>query len=386
MFYGLLLLAVFSTHSGPELNGRQFMALLEAAHSEIEDFEIVCEGDVRRHQGWSERGKPGGAAVDQFSFQARYVYRSDGVGLMDYYQKPLDDPALWIHEVHTLIGGRLTTLVESPESKKGRLRPSVTKGAPGSLGLGGSPERFIFLSYWRGLKYSVSSVGFECEGWEEIDGAPVLRVTINHTPEVTGDSRYWSRYWINMERGGHVVKCDSYLGSRLRTRVHSVVISPVSTAKGKQVWLPTHGEFDSFVQGERVNNKVRLTYTEAPVYRETYKVVPTSILLNRGVKDEAFSSVWKGTRTVPEALTASKEFSEAARKSKAAPLAPIRGEAIEPQEFLERQLAEADRQAKQLDASPAGRGGWAPSTLIQGGLALLGVGVLIAAFITKRRA
>jgi len=363
------------------------MNLLETLHSDIQDFEFVCEGEMRRLGAGFERGKQEAIDVYQFRFQASYIYRADGAGSIDLYQKPFDDRAPWLHDVETQIGGELTGLVESPDSRGGRLPPSVSKGVPGSLNFGGSPERFIFLSYWRGLKYSVSSVGFEYEGWEEIAGTSALRFVINHTSQSKHRNGFWSRYWIDLSRGGHVLKCESYVGSNLRTRLHDVVLASISPAKGKQVWLPIHGEFETFLRAKRDNDKrTVLTYSVEPVFRETYKVVPGSIVINRGLKDDVFTSVWKGKKTVPSALvTVRNEFSRAAQKTKPPPMRPMRKDPAGAQHYLEKQLAEADHQAKQLDASPPGRRGWESSTLIQGGLAALGVGVLIAAFITRRR-
>ncbi len=54
----------------------------------------------------------------------------------------------------------------------------------GSLTFPCAPERFLFLRRWRGFGYSFDGQGYKCEGWEEIDGNPALRISIDYAPKV----------------------------------------------------------------------------------------------------------------------------------------------------------------------------------------------------------
>jgi hypothetical protein len=64
----------------------------------------------------------------------------------------------------------------------------------------------------------------------------------------------------------------------------------------------------------------------------------------------------------------------------------LRTDPVGVQAHQERRLAEAERQARQLDASPAARSGWGSGFLLQLGLAVFGIGILFAAYLIRRRA
>lgn len=374
-----LLAATLLVQDGSPMNGDQFMRFLETAHAEIHDFELTCEGETRLGAGARVVEQKGVDSV-QYAHQANYAYRSDGATFLDIYEKPFDPRAPWLHKLYTQIDGKATELVESPDTRGTVAPPSISKGVPGAFPFTGSAERFIYLPYWRQLGYSARNIGFEFGAWEEIDGNQVLRVVIDPYP----NSRHRDRLhlWLDMHRGAHVLKCESYRESKLRYRLHGVVLAALPAAAGKQIWLPVRAEFDSFVQGVP-GRPPKVEYTTEPVFHETYRVVHGSVVLNRGLKDDRFTSIWRGKRPVSRGLeSVSKEFSRTPQRP--AP-EPMRRDPAGVQELLEQRLAEADRQSVQLDASPGATGVLDVYALFPSGLAVLGAGILIGAIAMRRR-
>lgn len=270
----------------------------------------------------------------------------------------------------------MSKVFRTPDRKSGREPVRVTAGAPGSFGFPGSPERFIFLSYWRRLSYSTKDIEIESNAWDEIDGNKVLLLTVNEFPHSHLPEKKWSKYWIDLKRGGNVVKYEFYAGPNLRYRDYNILIRSVELPNGQRIWFPVHGEHESFY--------LRRHYSTVPVCHETYDVVRGSLVLNNGLTDERFSVRWDGHRPVTTGLKEARREFEAVPPKPAPP--QLRTDPAGVEEDLKRRLAEADRQARQLDASPPSRRGWDMGIIAQSTLASLGVGTLIVAFLLRRRA
>jgi len=372
----LLLSALLLADQAAELNGDQLMRMLQAIHSEIRDFECVCEG---------ESTCPGAQAskinnqdnTHEWAYQASYAYRADGAACIDLYQKPLSGNSPFLHKVFTHLGDKVTKLTETPDSTGRSLPPTVRNGGPGAFSFLGSPERFLLFAEWLRIGYSTNTVDYKYEGWEEIGGNAVIRFAIDPFPKSKNRGKHLVRYWLDLNRTGHVLKYEWYFESNLRDRMHHVELAQFPTLDGKQVWFPIRAEFDSFESG------VPTTYSHEPVFHETYSIVRGSLVLNRGLRDDFFTGVWKGRKPVPAPLQNIRKQFSTAPKTPEPP--PMRRDPAGIEQYQEKQLAEANRQAEQLDASPPGRRGWDLSILIQGGVGAIGVGAIVAAWIMKRR-
>jgi hypothetical protein len=115
-----------------------------------------------------------------------------------------------------------------------------------------------------------------------------------------------------------------------------------------------------------------------PTFRETYTVVTSSIVFNQGLPDKRFSTDWKGpTVETAELKRIREEFENTP---------PFRSDSAGTQARLDKMLAEADRQSKQLEASSAAKeaGKWGNS-LLPLGLGFLGAALLAGAAYWKWR-
>ena len=137
------------------------------------------------------------------------------------------------------------------------------------------------------------------------------------------------------------------------------------------MWFPTHAEFDTFASGGK--------YRQTPVFHESYDIVRGSLALNRDLPDSRFSLDWKGSRGDTDGPSKARRDFQA---TPAKPLPqPLPSDPLSVQKYQEDKLAEADRQAKQLDASPPGQGIVSWANLLQWGSALLGVAALCVVLI-----
>ena len=201
-----------------------------------------------------------------------------------------------------------------------------------------------------------------------------MAIDENPKSEESKKLRFFSHYWIDLKRSGHVLKKEFYRGSNLWYRLHSIRLAPVPSGKGQTVWFPLHAEFDSFLRGTESMT--------TPVFHEVYGVVSGSLVLNQGLGDERFSIDWEGPVAKSKAFDQiARDYRSNPRKSSAVPRTDPAGV----MEDQQKRLAEADRQAEQLDASPRGNRGWPYGRIMQAGLMAMGIGALIFALVLRRR-
>ncbi len=148
----------------------------------------------------------------------------------------------------------------------------------------------------------------------------------------------------------------------------------VALPTGRTVWFPVYAEHESFLYGRG--------FQKTPVFHEKYGVVQGSLVFNDGLTDERFSIKWKGQPTRKSALD------KAARDFASTPKVVTPHERTDPvgvQEYQNEKLAEANRQAAQLDASPPARRGWDWTLLTQSAMLLVGAGTLVMLYVARRR-
>lgn len=369
----IMILAMATTQdSGPGLDRDELIQALEGLHAGIRDFELVCEGSITAVA--PDMTAQARAKRDR-AFQANYAYRSvDGAAYLDLMQKPFDSGRPFFRTTQSLLSGKVSE-IQRQSDEKGRSGPiGERRGGPAAFRFPCSPERFIFLSKWRGLRDIAAYLEYQCEGWDNIDGNPVLRVSIVFNPKRTTAEKSWSRYWIDLNRGGHVLKEEFYSGSGLLWRVYGIRLARFPLAAGKEAWFPVAAEMDSFGTGNGVQ--------KTPVMHESYRVVQGSLVFNRGLTDERFSVNWNGRKAETPA------FTKMARENATKPRPPsptLRTDPVSVQQYQEEKLAEADRQSRQLDASPPSRRGWSWNDTLPWFVAVSGVSIISVALLLRRR-
>jgi hypothetical protein len=175
-------------------------------------------------------------------------------------------------------------------------------------------------------------------------------------------------FWIDMERGGHPLRADYILHPpHVAMSSYGIELHEFTLPNGKVTWLPISGVADTYVSNGE--------YVKEPVLRETYRLVPTSLMINRGVRDKTFSIRNVDERGAGSSLVLREEFlSESKTRS-----GRFQTDPASVQEGLERRLADADRKAKMIQASSAARNPWSWTLILQCFFGISGLTLIVVA-------
>ncbi|MDX2038074.1 MAG: hypothetical protein SFX72_15605 [Isosphaeraceae bacterium] len=196
-----------------------------------------------------------------------------------------------------------------------------------------------------------------------IDGHECERFTIrtrNPPPEVA-ERRPSESYWVDMKRGGQVIRKEHSLRDRVIRRA-MIELAEFKDPAGNGVWVPISGRIEAYSEsGETINLHL-------------YKVFPESVRVNQGLRVADLSVGYKPGAIRSEAMRkAIRDLPKTPKPAPAKSLAEMEAE-------LKAKLAVVESEAteRRVEPEPA-RGifgvlGWAPVALISiAGLALVGI-------------
>jgi len=370
MLITILISSLLGAHAAaPLMDADQFSRMMAGLHGPIRDLEMIYEGE-EHFVGPPSLMLPKGADFTDTQFQGVYAYRDDGAMLLDMYSKRLAAGGLLAHNTYAVLGERLETLELVPDRDSSRGRIRVGEGSGASLARPESPHRILFLWYFR--EFDAMGQNFKDLGWEDIDGHRCLKIQADAYKGLTANSLIM-RFWIDMERGGHPLKVEQFDKSKLRTRAHGIKLARFKLSAGEDVWLPVRGVFESFEWDDGFHDE--------PLYRETYGVVDGSVRLNQRLSDQYFTAKRKpSARTSASLGTLRQEFEQARTLATSAPL---RGDPLTAQQVIDKALAEADGQARMIEASSPAREGAGWTTVVQFGFAMLGTALISGAAVWR---
>jgi hypothetical protein len=373
MFYlGLVLAASVFTSSDPRVDAQQFERLIKALHADYQDISLIAEG-TRSYVGPTGAIKREGKYYSQ-TYQTFFVVRNDGSCFQDLYLRSEVGDGLLQRSTKSLLKGKLETLRTVPDLN--RSSRSSANGQASVFFDKGSPARILFLWYFLTLKEPADH-GYEFRGWEDVDGHNCLCVRLflgPVRPDAEKNGLFYHLFWIDMHRGGHVLRYEYKLGQKLHSRVDGVKLQLLPTQDGKSVWIPVQGEYNCFCFGTD-------SFYDVPLFRETYHVVGGSTLLNQGLSDRQFSVDWNWSNA-----TETEEMKSTRRKKVAlSPLSKTTTNSPNLKKRLDHALAEADSQSRRLEASSVTRAAssWTPAFQLAGFIA--GLGMLVTAAWYKLR-
>ena len=374
-----LLMTLSGVSRDGEVSAEQFVRLMEAQTAPIRDVSYTYEGEMI----WIGSAATLGIPLERFGekFQGISAFRSDGAELFDVYARSIVTPAPVSNYKVSHLKGTLQHLDLLPDQRKVNRGVGVMKsgGSPGSLGGPNSPH--VLFYYWLfAILKDPQAYGYRCRGWGDVDGHPCLRVQLNPGWVAEPDDQNHSLYWIDMERGGHPLRVDAIRNGQLSARVDQVRLQEVVTAGQPTVWFPFAARMEGF--------EWEGTFHSKPVLRETIAVVHGSVVVNQGLADAAFAISDVGKPVKPEARKVREGTRNLAltREFETTPIAPEpRSDPAGVRERLDQELAEADRQARQLEAQAPSREGWGGMVLAQTLLAAIGVSLLVGYGWFRRR-
>lgn len=372
-------LAPATLPDGPAIDVDQFTRMMPVLYAPIHDISFVFEGEVR-FVGPASLPEQKGKKPEDFGqrFQGAYALRSDKAALLDVYYRGFPELAPFVHDkLATLGNGKFEILGQTPDLKRGRDAKRVENGSLSRINVSRSPQSFYYLWYFLNNIYTikVKSKNYQFLGWENVDGNRCLRVRIAAPPGLGPiDRGDYTDFSIDLERGGHPLRVESYEKSRLFTRLSGVELRQFPTPDGKKVWLPVRGRRDSFVWEHSVPG------FDIPIFSENQYMVDGSLRINQGLPDSFFSvdegRGFEGTAASDRLRGRFASLSLRREFEALPPPPPFRTDPAGVRERLERQLAEADRQAKVLDASSEARAATPWTLILQTILVVAGVACL----------
>lgn len=365
----LLLVLAMLQKENSGMSPEQFLRLEQSLLGEIEDQMFVYEGDYR----WV--GDPdlvdGETELRAKTVQGLYIARSDGAGLLDLFVNPLAKDQMMGRIVTVRLHGRGRRLSMSTDNKKGQVKDFET-ALVGILSGANSAHKFNYALILRSMKpEDYEGCAFEARPGEVVDGVPCLRVSYS-LPAAPNPTLFRDSMWIDLERGGHPILHERRApDGRLMMRAR-MELGEFDAQDGKRLWIPTSGVIEWFTWA---NN----TFYRKPLIRETYKVVPGSVVLNQGLGDEWFSIEKDRTgRYSPGLLALNRRFDETKPRV-------VRTDYPSVQADLDKRLAEADAQKERLDASASAARTGNGTGIYTGLCVALGLALLASAYVLRRR-
>jgi hypothetical protein len=366
---GLSLLSC--TFCGPwdQVDREQLIRLIEGARPDIKDFAFEYEGnlafpslsDTSLHHPERLQGV-------QDIFTGTFARRNDGATLVEIYQFTKGSSEAHHSRIATTGQSRETSSRASAAEKANiTIGPNAPETLPGT----GNYARLFLSDVLLGMLRA--GWDYHYEGTRDLNGKPCLVVRIRETddPKAPDDVTLTNRFWIDLERGGHVVRHEQWIGGKRLQATLNIRLDEFCAPSGKRVWLPVFGQFESYVTSNPNVRNSPIVYTNDPVVSETYDLLEYTLRLERGLKDGDFSVKAKPGDVVSDQLRKARyEFGqylvrgEAERKKRRVADSEI-------QQNLDRMLDDSEMLARELKASSPLRGGPGWSHWLPWGIAAL---------------
>jgi hypothetical protein len=357
-----------ATGSGPEVDAAQFGQIIKERTASLKTVVFVYEGKTH----WIGPSKTGMTA-EQFDndFQGTYLYRADGAALLDVYVKKSNPTAGVIRRKIALIGGK-TEKIRALLDAKTPIDPSrdikIGKGSYSSLNDGSGPHELFWLWYWS-ERGDLAQLNYTFQGWEDVDGRMCLRFQLDLRHDPRRHDLDYERFWVDVERNAHVVKQESYLDGKLTTKNH-ITLFEIPGKVGQSTWFPAKCHTEWY-DGNH----------SSPFSERTIDVVNGSVRTGVDLPDSLFT-VRRDTALPSVAELKSLELSAQSPNLRQTfeaqpPREPFRTDPASVREKIDKNLAEASRQATLLEASSPARDSWQMTSLVQLLLVFVGFATLV---------
>ena len=338
----------------------------------IKDVQFIYEGRTRDLRVDLAPEK----TAQTEDFQGLYALRpAEGDRLLDLYHHPLNPKMPMRRSTDAVQGTVFDRLLTIPDNARFatdpvRLNFGGKGGVSGALWKPGSAERFFLLAETAFIAEQPHRFRMELGGWETVDDRRALLVKVDaHSDQRSNVSHH---LWVDMEHGGVPIRVEMWWNDHeVKSRTHSIQVREFPLDSGRSAWLPISGIVDA------------LSSTGETFIREDMRVVSGSLQINRGLRDVDFRIDPANRLLHGTGLSASQRlFDEAAKNS------PRKVARRDPQGVaaaLEAQLAEARRQATELEASSVAQVERRSLLVCQLVLGSVGVALLIAFGVWKAR-
>lgn len=351
----------------------QFVRLMDGTDTDVQDWALEYEGAQRFIRAQESQGlglDPTGLSE---SFSGTYSRRGDGSIRSEIYSMS-HATGIAAHGLRVTSDSRMVTSTQI----SGRQEATVTveDHSPARYWYTGSLGRLLLRDLL--MERLRTANDFEYHGVHRIDDRDCPKVSFRErgippSPEAHPVEDF---FWVDLERGGNVLRHEQRWGKDLATATVGVRLQEFQANSGRRIWLPVYGRVESHVAFDPTER--RTYFPDEPIYVETYDVLEDSVRLEQGLKDEYFSIKAKpGDLVTDQVKKAQYEFGQYLVRSEAERARPVSD--AEVRANLDRMLQDADVLARELKASSPTREGpswttyapWAVSGLALAGLAVV---------------
>jgi hypothetical protein len=378
MCFSVLLLGLgLVAADGEHLDRRQIADLLRQLRAPVRDYECLYEGQETRFKEPDLTGLPdmirkatardpsfhAGAAT---TYQGSYACRADSSVHIDVSIKGTPPKPLR-REVLCLFRAKGSKRVIIPD-EGGVTTPDVAQSA-GTIFV----KKTFSLLRVDMFPYLLECVlieqlGCVSPGWEDIDGHRCLVIDFPRMDDKK-ERRVWGeRYWVDVARGGCVLKYEWDEEGAVTARLTEVMLSQELARDGELVWIPIAGRLLFYRAGFRAMSKAQS--------EQTYNVLHGTLKINTGLSDQRFDlNYGVDDRTRASAAVVNKTKVPKRRDLPA-----------DSESSLKRAVKDSDDPSKRLVATPASAESWISRNLMSALLLAGGGVVLLVSSILIRRA
>jgi len=281
----------FAVFAQVPIDKNSFRQSLESHQPELRDLRCEIEGTRRVS---SREGQPSGNSEDEDvvdTFAGTFVWTRDGNAVFETYHR--DVASGEISEKQIIISkdeGKAwesLRLVDTPYSTANLINPSMahTKfaGSYGAISLRDQLLRYLQLPRLRVVSEE-----------EQVGGRRLLRLDF-----LAPDSKVlFYQYWVDLERGGHVIQMKNYLGDK-GLMGESVVRLGLFEVNGTEIWMPVSGTITGYAQ---LDKEKRPTVGTEPTFIESIYVVDGTMEFNRRPPPSTFTPDYHPRTVVSDSL------------------------------------------------------------------------------------
>ncbi len=348
-----------------DLTVEQFLRRLRSSLPRVHDISFIYEGragGVPPSQTADQILSEGREALQQQSYQGESIVRHDGANRLDYFFDMVQDGQ---HLEWRTIGVTLGKSSWGVTFQPGRMAETPGQRAGSHTGCA---EQFFFYSFLRAIA-ATDALGWRVLGSESLDGHACVKVSDGTgEPSRPGVMPIYNVYWVDLERGGNVLRMESFMGDgRIRARLVDVRLQAFKSPRGDDVWIPVHARNEVFP----------FMFPEASVRVvgfATYQVVEGSVRIDQGYGDEVFKIDWKRAFHDQPGLQARAEKIRASRR---------RTGPEGTRQHLAKALKEADAVSSRLVSTSPAHEVWTTGVITQAVLTAAGVATIVVALVIR---
>ena len=334
--------------------------LLEAAYAPMKDVTFEYEGKMTFPEGGKSAVHDADGLFDDYS--GVVAERRDGAILVDIYHRFYKRNHEIVRETVAMLGERCEIYMRTVDQRGAS--GQVVDAHYSRAELSGSMSRISYAHILIGILRDVNWAVIQEES-EPVAGRQCIVVKFIFVP----DNKLSLRFWIDLERGGHVLKYEEMQGKEVRARAYDVSLEQFKDSQGQAVWIPVSGVWEGYVA---VDKEGPPTIGKKATNRETYTVLKESVRVNTGLKDDRFSVKFaNGTLITDKLRRAQYQFGQTNPPGKKITTS------FDAEASLKEQLRLADQQKDELKAASWERSGtswvdWMPWLTVAGGMLLIG--------------